>query len=199
MKQINIFAISIVLTCFTLLPAVSMADGLDDLEVTMDVLDTESELDEVIAEMRGPEDVDSESDFNDEDGDEEGEAGEVGEVGQDGDDGADGEVGEVGEDGDAGDGFERDEVREEDEMADESDFEEGEDLDEDIFDEIDEHMDEHMDEEMTEDDSGDESGDDAISTVTLRLHRNSPVCMPSGGIFLRHVIVLNAKISNPAT
>jgi len=143
MKQINIFAVSIVLTCFTLLPAVTIADGLGDLEVTMDVLDTESELNDVIAEMRGPEDVDSESDRNDE-------AGEVGEVG--GDSETDSDV------ADAGDGFERDVVREEDEMADESDFEEGEDIDLDIFDEIDEPM----DEEMPEAETSGEGGDDAI-------------------------------------
>jgi len=147
MKQINIFAVSIVLTCFALLPAVAIADGLDDLEVTMDVLDTESELDEVIAEMRGPEDGDSESDRNDEED-------EVGEVGGDGE--ADGDVAA------AGDGFERDVVREEDEMADESNFEEGEEVDEDIFDEIDDPMDEPMDEEMSADETGDEGGDDAI-------------------------------------
>ncbi len=56
MKQINIFIASLALTCFAMFPAVALAGDLDDLEVTMEVLDAESDLNDTITEMRGPED-----------------------------------------------------------------------------------------------------------------------------------------------
>ncbi len=67
MKQINIFTASLALTCLAMFPAAALAGDLDDLEVTMEVLDAESDLDGTIAEMRGPEDgnIEFSDDFDD--------------------------------------------------------------------------------------------------------------------------------------
>lgn len=43
----------------TLAPLAVLADGLDDLDVTMEVLDSEAELDALISEMRGPAESDA--------------------------------------------------------------------------------------------------------------------------------------------
>src|SRR5210317_1525234 len=82
MKHLNVFLATLVLTCFALLPAGAFADDLDDLEVTMDVLDDMSRLDDPVVEMRGPgegpdfdEDDSDDGEFDDQDDDESGHDG----------------------------------------------------------------------------------------------------------------------------
>ena len=55
MKQFNVFIATLVLTCFAFIPTTVLAKGLDDLEVTMEVIDTVAGVDDAISEMRGPE------------------------------------------------------------------------------------------------------------------------------------------------
>lgn len=45
----------IALLTLALLPPVIVADEFDDLDVTMEILDSESELDVLVSQMRGPE------------------------------------------------------------------------------------------------------------------------------------------------
>jgi hypothetical protein len=73
MKQFRLFFATLGLTCFALLPATSLADGLEDLEVTMAVIESMDGIDVAISEMRGPE---SNDDVNDD-------VGGDGEVGED--------------------------------------------------------------------------------------------------------------------
>ena len=57
MKQLSILCAVMVLTLMAFWPAAARADeGLDDLDVTMIVLDDPSELDGAFAEMDGPDD-----------------------------------------------------------------------------------------------------------------------------------------------
>jgi hypothetical protein len=49
-----------------LLPAAAIADDLEDLDVTMEVLDTEGELDILVRQMRGPEHGDADRDLGEE-------------------------------------------------------------------------------------------------------------------------------------
>ena len=72
MKQFNVFLASLTLTGFAFLPAAAYADDLDDLEVTMEVIDSLDGVEDVFAEMPGPEGAeeefgsdDSEEDFAD--------------------------------------------------------------------------------------------------------------------------------------
>ena len=59
MKQLNVFIASMVLTMMAFAPAVARADeDMDDLEVTMEVLDNVVQLDGQFAEMEGPDDDD---------------------------------------------------------------------------------------------------------------------------------------------
>ena len=52
MKALDVFITALVLTCFAFLPLTAQADeDLDDLDVTMEVLDDETGLDDDIAEM----------------------------------------------------------------------------------------------------------------------------------------------------
>jgi hypothetical protein len=125
MKTSNVFFTILVLGLMAFAPAtVCAADELDDLDITMQVLDDTSELEDTIAEMEGPDDDDvevwedeSEYEYGDEMRDKE-----------DASSGAE-EFTEEFEDE-----FEHDEVYEEDEMEREDDFEDGEDVDEDAFD-----------------------------------------------------------------
>ena len=66
MKQLNLFMAILALTCIAFFPATARADGgLDDLEVTMVVLDDASDLGDELAEMRGPDDeVDEHDGYN---------------------------------------------------------------------------------------------------------------------------------------
>ena len=94
MKQINIFTASLALTCLAMFPAAALAGDLDDLEVTMEVLDYESDLDGTIAEMRGPDNDDIEfNDRDDEDAEERDEREDGGYVDDDVSDGNDGDNG----------------------------------------------------------------------------------------------------------
>lgn len=135
MKQLSIFLAIGGWTCIAFFPAATRADEtLEDLDVTMVVVDSPGDLDDLVSEMRGPDagGVDDD-DWDDEEGDES-------------DDAADEESEDEMEDGfeDDDDGFSSDEVDEDDAMEDEDDFEEGEDVDDDVFD----------------DEGGDDTGED---------------------------------------
>ena len=54
MKQFKIFLATLGLTCFAFMPATALAD-LDDLDVTMDVIESMDGIDAAISEMPGPE------------------------------------------------------------------------------------------------------------------------------------------------
>ena len=55
MKKLSLFIAVLILTVFAFTPTVARADdGWDDLEVTMEVIDDASDLEETIAEMEGP-------------------------------------------------------------------------------------------------------------------------------------------------
>jgi hypothetical protein len=61
MKRLNLLFAVLVLTLLAFVPATTRADdALDDLDVTLIVLDDVSDLDEAIAEMEGPDDDDVE-------------------------------------------------------------------------------------------------------------------------------------------
>ena len=55
MKQFNIFLASLALSLFALFPAAAMADD-DELDVTMEVLDSIADIDGQVIVMQGPED-----------------------------------------------------------------------------------------------------------------------------------------------
>lgn len=145
MKPFNVFLAVVVLALAAFLPAAARADEMDDLDVTMEVVDDVNDLEEKIAEMRGPDDVVAKG--GQEDGDDE--PGGQDEPWHDGaDDRSEGESGEGPEDesedeGDEGfdDDFEDEEEFEndedeldEEEMEHEDDFEDGDDVDQDEFD-----------------------------------------------------------------
>ena len=59
MKALDVFTAVLVLACFAFLPLTAQAgDDLDDLDVTMEVLDDETGLDDDIADMAGRRDSD---------------------------------------------------------------------------------------------------------------------------------------------
>jgi hypothetical protein len=58
MKHLNVFIATLILTCFALLPTAVRADDLDDLEVTLEVIDDLASVDDTISQMRGPDDID---------------------------------------------------------------------------------------------------------------------------------------------
>jgi hypothetical protein len=58
MKQLNLFIATFVLGSLSLLPAASKAEDLDDLEVTMEVVDNIEGIMDVVIEMPGPEAAD---------------------------------------------------------------------------------------------------------------------------------------------
>ncbi len=59
MKALDVFTNVLVLTCFAFLPLTAQAgDDLDDLDVTMEVLDDETGFDDDIADMAGRHDSD---------------------------------------------------------------------------------------------------------------------------------------------
>ena len=68
MKPINLFIATLVLTCFAMFPAAVRADDeMDDLDVTVDILDSTTDVDEAMSEMRGPDDDNvDEDDWEDE-------------------------------------------------------------------------------------------------------------------------------------
>lgn len=166
MKQLNVFVATLVLTCFAFLPATARAANLDDLEVTMEVMDNVADFDFAMAEMRGPEALESDGDMggeSDDDGEDD-----HGEDEPDHDEsvaGLDDEESDHGEDGDAGFGDDEEELEEHiDDFEDDGDFDE-EDLDEedeDIDDEGEDIDDDEIDEDDDDDDDGmdDDTGDD---------------------------------------
>jgi len=119
---IKVFIATLVLTCFAYFPAPVFADGLDDLDVTMEVMDDMAGIDDAVLEMRGPEG----DDFVGGDGDDPGD-----DSGDDFDDKAsDHEEGGEGDSGEDDFGEEQREFEEhEDDFEDDDDFDE-EDLDE---------------------------------------------------------------------
>ena len=129
MKQFNVFIAALVITCFSMVPAIAKADDhdLDDLDVTMDVVDDPSDIDDVINEMPGPEETDlylvGEDDVADE------------EVVADEESDAETEAEESDFDR-QDDEFETDEdfTEEDENFANEGDFEEGEEVDSDEYD-----------------------------------------------------------------
>jgi hypothetical protein len=58
MKQLSVFITTFVLGGLSLLPAASKAEDLDDLEVTMEVVDNIEGIMDVVIEMPGPEAAD---------------------------------------------------------------------------------------------------------------------------------------------
>ena len=54
MKHLKLILASMALTCFALFPAAASAADIDDLDVTMEVLDSIAGLDGQVMEMRGP-------------------------------------------------------------------------------------------------------------------------------------------------
>jgi hypothetical protein len=142
MKHLKAMFAGLTLAVLAASPAAARADDeREDLDVTMMVLDSASDFDELMAEMPGPAD----EDVDDEDW-ENGTEPEQQESDEDLED-QDGFEDELEEDFE--DEFEHgDEEEPEDEMEREDDFEDGEDIDEDEFDEED---DEEEDEEPLED------------------------------------------------
>ena len=75
MKQFNVFLATLALTCFALMPTAANAGDLDDLDVTMEVVDDVAGITDVVSEMRGPDsdgaregdDIDNDSDDDSED------------------------------------------------------------------------------------------------------------------------------------
>ncbi len=110
------------LTLLALFPFTAHAEKMDDLEVTMQVLDDPADLEEAVSKMRGPDDKDIDAvdwDFEEAEGNGEG----------------DDETFEEAEtDFEMDDEFEEDIEFEEDAINDEDDFEDGEDVDDDFFD-----------------------------------------------------------------
>ena len=116
MKQLKIFLASVALSLTALVPAIAMAD-LDELDVTMEVLDSMADFDGQVIVMEGPEHDGLEG------SDDEGESDE-----HDGDDTEeDFGVDESGDDFMHDENFESDEDQEHSE--DESDFDEGDEID----------------------------------------------------------------------
>ena len=66
MKQLRVFFATILLTCFSFLPLSAFADDLDDLDVTMEVIDDMSRIKDIATQMRGPESDDDDGDDDDE-------------------------------------------------------------------------------------------------------------------------------------
>jgi len=80
MRHFNVFIATIILTGFALVPAAASADDLDDLDVTMEVINDLASVGELIATMEGPgdDDVDDGDDGDDDSEDESDDDGEDG-------------------------------------------------------------------------------------------------------------------------
>lgn len=119
MTQRNEFRFAIVaLALLAWFPDAISADQIDDLDVTMEVLDEPGDLDEALSKLRSPDEEAVDAGYwSYEDIDQEGE-----------------EFEEVEVDFTMEDEFEEDRDFEEDKINDEDDFEDGEDVDDDLFD-----------------------------------------------------------------
>ncbi len=169
MKHLNVFFVTLALTCLALFPATVRADDdLEDLDVTMVVLDDDTDLEDVIAEMRGPE-VEDSNDGAGHDGDHEGdESDDVIEDGGDVEDDVDDRhwEDEPEHDGESDDRFASDHgFEEEDDLDEEGDFEHDEYVEDDVIE--DDHPADDMDgmDGMDgEDQAGfDEGGEDSVN------------------------------------
>jgi hypothetical protein len=128
MKQLNLFGATLLLTSLALLPAMAGAQDLDDLEVTMEVVDDLAGIGDVVAEMPGPEMADGDA-LTEDGSDESGDAESNGESGQ--------ELTAEDERFDKQDDrfvIDDDFSEDNDGFAEEGDFEEGEDIDDDRYD-----------------------------------------------------------------
>jgi hypothetical protein len=176
MKNLRLFLASLALTCCGFFPAAAMADDMDELDVTMEVLDDVAGIDGNVMIMRGPEsgaaegpdgeDSDHEGGFEDEmHAGEDGHQGESDEGINDDDLRAE-EEREHEEESD--DGFEADsdflgEDDDEDELVhNEGDFDDGESIDDDEIEDDDDDMD---DDDMDDDDDVAELDDDVSDDV----------------------------------
>ena len=134
MKHITITLTTFVLTGLALAPAVAFAGDLDDLDVTMEVLDDTSSIDNSIPEMQGPADGESDAGVDAETGDAGGDDAESDDRGDDDYQNED----DFGHDEDVGgdDDFEHDQDFDEGDLDREDDFEDeqGEDRDLDEYD-----------------------------------------------------------------
>lgn len=117
MKPLSVFLVILGLTCIAFFPAATCADEtLEDLDVTMVVIDSPGDIDDLVSRMRGPDNGNvDDDDWDDEEGDES----------------------EAGFDDNSDDGFSSDEIDEDGALEDEDDFEDGEDVDDDQFDDVD--------------------------------------------------------------
>jgi hypothetical protein len=127
MKQLNLFAALLALTCCAFFSAAVLADdALEDLDVTMIVVDDSSELESSISEMRGPNDDDvHDDDWGDEESDDEAEEHESD---HDDDDFRDEE---------SDDDFDRDNEKEEGLYGAQEDLDDGDEVDDDLVEEDD--------------------------------------------------------------
>ena len=159
MNKLNVTIASLVITFLGLFPAAALAD--DELDVTMEVLDSVADIDGDVIVMRGPDGEDGISDDGEFDGESDGEA--------DGRDSDERESDETEGDDEISDEevnafFEEEAAREDEFEGDRNfqseddnenlgnvdDFEEGEDIDSEEFQE------EEMNDDMEDDDSGDD-------------------------------------------
>jgi len=174
MKQLNLMLTSIVLTCFALCPATTLAD--DELEVFIEVFDHMSDIEGEVTEMHGPGEADGHGDGDQGDSDDlRAESDDYDSDEHDSDDmhtegdeheAGDDEIASFGDDGliasasDNADGFDNDDDSDSDElneMLTEGEFEEGEDIDDDVDDDSDGDMhDGDEDGMLDEDGAGDE-------------------------------------------
>ena len=154
MKPINLFVATLMLTCVAFFPGTARADDLDDLDVTMEVIDDIADIGVAVTEMRGPEaggpeEPEVESDDADEMGsndDAEHDAG----AGSDDEEEFENEL-EDESDEEFEDEFEHDEDFDDEELDEEDDFEheEGEDVEYDEYDEEDDAEDDGSDDVVT--------------------------------------------------
>lgn len=136
MKQLKVFLAILALSCMAFFPAVARADGsLDDLDVTMEVLDDKIDLSIKLSEMRGPDfsGVEHEDDAEDQGSDH----GSDDEQDQEHDERREHDEADEFEDEEHDDGFDHDDELYEDEFEDEDDFETGDEVDTDEFDDAD--------------------------------------------------------------
>jgi hypothetical protein len=168
MKNLRLFLASLALTCCGLFPAVTLADDMDELDVTMDVLDSVAGIDGNVLIMSGPEgfvaegpdgedggEFDDDVDRDRDDGDEN-----EGELRSESDGESDNERGEEQVDGFGDDGDFLGENDDEDELAhDEGDFDDGEAIDDDEIEEVEMEDDEIEDDDVAANEDGDASND----------------------------------------
>ena len=154
MKNLRLFLASLALTCCGFFPAVAMADDMDELDVTMDVLDSVAGVDGNVLIMSGPEgfvaegpDGEDVGEFDD-DGDRNNGDENEGELRSESGGESDDERDEAEEDGFDDDGDFLGEDDDEDELThDEGDFDDGEAIDDDEIEEVEMEDDDEMDDD----------------------------------------------------